>query len=99
VYVFAISFSRGHRVFLSNNSVCACQPHQLGVLFFPWLVSAPPIHCSAPQFRYGDDGLDPLEMEADDAQPVRFDHTFAHVLHTTPAEGLPGLLPHQVVRD
>ena len=34
------------------------------------------------QFRYGDDGLDPVDMEAS-AKPVDFERTFAHVEATT----------------
>ena len=48
------------------------------------------------QFRYGEDGLDPAEMEGDSC-PIKYDHTFAHVINSNPCPGDPALLPHEVV--
>ena len=48
------------------------------------------------QFRFGDDELDPVDMEAS-AKPVDFERTFAHVASTTFNLGDPGLNSHTIL--
>ncbi|KAL9624327.1 MAG: hypothetical protein Q9160_001574 [Pyrenula sp. 1 TL-2023] len=48
------------------------------------------------QFQYGDDKLDPVDMEAS-AAPVNFDRTFAHVSSISFDEADKGLLPQEVL--
>lgn len=48
------------------------------------------------QFRYGDDGLDPAEMEGPNSFPIKWDHTFMHVVNTNPCPGEPDLLPYEI---
>ncbi|KAL9114603.1 MAG: hypothetical protein Q9227_001281 [Pyrenula ochraceoflavens] len=47
------------------------------------------------QFQFGDDKLDPVDMEAS-AAPVNFDRTFTHVLARTYCETASNLLPKQI---
>lgn len=44
------------------------------------------------QFRFGDDSLDPAELEGQ-GRPVNFDRTFSHALETTRDNDVPGLGP------
>lgn len=47
------------------------------------------------QFQYGDDKLDPVDMEGK-AKPVHFDRTFIHSESTTYSNEEPSLLPPQI---
>ncbi|TPX38204.1 DNA-directed RNA polymerase [Synchytrium microbalum] len=47
------------------------------------------------QFQYGDDRLDPVDIEADD-QPVEFGRNLAHVIALNPTPEEPRLLPFQI---
>jgi len=49
------------------------------------------------QFQYGDDNLDPVDMEAK-AQPVEFGRTFGHAVTSTWDNDEPGLSPEEVRR-
>ena len=49
------------------------------------------------QFKYGDDSLDPVNIEVDD-QPVEFTRALAHTLATLPAYDEPRLLPFQITK-
>ena len=46
------------------------------------------------QMKFGDDGLDPLDMEGS-AKPVNFERTFMHAVTTTWDNTDPGLLPEE----
>ncbi|EAS34612.3 DNA-directed RNA polymerase III largest subunit [Coccidioides immitis RS] len=48
------------------------------------------------QFQYGDDKLDPVDMEGK-AKPVHFDRTFTHAETTTYSKEDRGLLPSEVI--
>jgi DNA-directed RNA polymerase III subunit RPC1 len=48
------------------------------------------------QFRYGGDGLDPVDMEGD-AQPVSFNRTFYHSENITFSNEDRGLLPYELL--
>ncbi|GAD97439.1 DNA-directed RNA polymerase III subunit RPO31 [Paecilomyces variotii No. 5] len=48
------------------------------------------------QFQYGDDKLDPVDMEAK-AKPVHFDRTFIHAESTTYENDERSLLPHEIM--
>ncbi|WPH01439.1 Hypothetical protein R9X50_00428500 [Acrodontium crateriforme] len=47
------------------------------------------------QMKFGDDGLDPLDMEGS-AKPVNFDRTFMHAVTTTWDNDERGLLPEEI---
>lgn len=47
------------------------------------------------QFQYGDDNLDPVDMEGD-AKPVNFDRTFGHAVTSTWDNSEPSLSPKEV---
>ncbi|KAF2234341.1 beta and beta-prime subunits of DNA dependent RNA-polymerase [Viridothelium virens] len=47
------------------------------------------------QFQYGDDKLDPVDMEGK-AKPVNFERTFMHAIASTWSNTHPGLLPLEV---
>lgn len=49
------------------------------------------------QFRFGDDGLDPTDMEGD-AKPVDFERTFRHAVMSTWNNDEEGMRPMEVVR-
>ncbi|KAF2458837.1 DNA-directed RNA polymeras-like protein iii largest subunit [Lineolata rhizophorae] len=48
------------------------------------------------QFQYGDDKLDPLDMEGK-AKPVNFERTFVHAVTTTWDNRERGLLPYEIL--
>ncbi|KAF2224129.1 putative DNA-directed RNA polymerase III largest subunit [Elsinoe ampelina] len=47
------------------------------------------------QFQYGDDKLDPVDMEGS-AKPVNFDRSFTHAVSTTWSNEEPGLRPEEI---
>ena len=49
------------------------------------------------QFQYGDDKLDPVDMEGK-AKPVHFDRTFIHSESTTYNNDEPSLMPAEIMR-
>lgn len=48
------------------------------------------------QFQFGDDKLDPVDMEGD-AQPVNFDRTFMHAMTSTWNNAEAGLTPDEII--
>jgi DNA-directed RNA polymerase III subunit RPC1 len=48
------------------------------------------------QFKFGDDGLDPTNLEGDDS-PVDFQRTFTHILNLVSGRQDPGLTPDQII--
>ena len=48
------------------------------------------------QFRYGDDGLDPVYMQSQ-GKPVNIPRLYAHCLALNPHTAETGLLPYQVM--
>nr|POE56345.1 dna-directed rna polymerase iii subunit rpc1 [Quercus suber] len=49
------------------------------------------------QMKFGDDGLDPVDMEGS-AKPVNFDRTFMHAVTTTWSNSERGMLPAEINR-
>ncbi|KAF2155004.1 beta and beta-prime subunits of DNA dependent RNA-polymerase [Myriangium duriaei CBS 260.36] len=47
------------------------------------------------QFQYGDDKLDPVDMEGS-AKPVHFDRSFSHAVESTWSNEEPGLRPEEI---
>ena len=48
------------------------------------------------QFKFGDDGLDPTNLEGDDS-PVDFQRTFTHILNLIDGSQDPALTPDQII--